>query len=212
MRIVLISSPGRNKGEPELVTEMFQAGLDYFHLKKPNFSTERLANYLDRIPAEFHPKIFLHSKYPLVLEYNVGGIHLNKKSNKPNWYRSLRVSYIKFRRKDIKVTASYSKLSNLHFDQALYEHAFLSPVFESISEGNYQPAFQERGLIEALAQAKNPIIALGGVEMDKIEKVIDLGFHGLALLGVVWNDTHPVMAFKEIKAKVEAHLQSIQQQ
>ena len=210
MRIVLISSPGRNHGEAELVAEMFQMGLDFFHLKKPSYSKELLANYLDRIPAEFHPQIFIHSHYTLALKYNVAGIHLNKKSKKPEWYRKLRVAYVRFRRKDIKVTASYSKLSNLHFDPPIYEHAFLSPIFESISESNYQPAFQERGLMEALGLSQNPIIALGGVEMDKIEKVIDLGFHGIGLLGVVWNDTHPVLAYKEIKQKVEKHLAELQ--
>jgi thiamine-phosphate pyrophosphorylase len=207
---VLISSPGRNKGEPEMVTAMFEAGLDCFHLKKPKYSNEQIIEYLNRIPIEFHPKIFLHSNYRLAIKFKVAGIHLNKKSNKPNWYRKLRVYYVKFRRKDIKVSASYSKLSNLHFDPPIYDHAFLSPIFESISEGNYQPAFQERGLMEALSRSKNPIVALGGVEMDKIEKVIDLGFDGLALLGVVWNDSHPLLAFKEIKERVQKHLKELE--
>lgn len=198
MRIVLISSPGRNQGEAELVTEMFKIGLDYFHLKKPNYSISRAENYIQRIPEEYHPRIFIHNNYSLVTKYKLAGIHLNKKSKKPDWYQKLRIAYYRSRRPDLKVTASYSKLSNLHFDPPIYEHCFLSPIFESISESNYQPAFQDRGLMEALKKSQNPIIALGGVEFDKIQKVAELGFHGIGLLGVIWNDSHPILAFKEI--------------
>lgn len=205
MKIIIISPPSRIKGEPEVVTEMFKQGLMYFHLKKPGFSEDVMIDYLKRIPEEFHPRIFIHNNYSLVTKFNLAGIHLNKKSRKPGWYQQLRLAYLRYKRKDIKVTASYSKLANLYFDPPIYEYAFLSPIFESLSEGKYHPAFKERGLMEALQKSKNPIIAYGGVEMDKIEKVIDLGFQGMALLGVVWNDSHPLAAFQEIQNMVKAY-------
>jgi thiamine-phosphate pyrophosphorylase len=205
VKIVVISPPSRTKGEPETVTEMFKMGLMHFHLKKPGYEEDKLIEYLDRIPSEYHPRIFLHNHYSLITKYNVAGIHLNKKSKKPGWYQQLRLTYLRYRRNDLKVTASYSKLASLYFDPPIYEYAFLSPIFESLSEGKYHPAFKERGLMEALQRAQNPIIAYGGVEMDKIEKVIDLGFQGMALLGVVWNDTHPLLAFQEILDKVKVH-------
>jgi thiamine monophosphate synthase len=47
------------------------------------------------------------------------------------------------------------------------------------------------------------IIALGGIDEDKIALVRKIGFIGVAVLGAIWNSKNPVEKFIRIKAKCE---------
>ena len=80
--------------------------------------------------------------------------------------------------------------------------AFLSPIFDSISKQGYKSEFSEQlnkftqlkpELIAAI-KSKN-IIALGGINTDKIELARKVGFKGVATLGAIWNSKDPVAKF-----------------
>ncbi len=50
---------------------------------------------------------------------------------------------------------------------------------------------------------KTKVIALGGVNIEKIEQVMDMGFDGMALLGGIWKSGNPIAQFKNIKEECE---------
>lgn len=84
------------------------------------------------------------------------------------------------------------------------QYAFLSPIFDSISKPGYKSSYEfqeltqkETGKINAISG--NNIIALGGIDEDKIETCRELGFAGVAILGAIWNSKSPVEKFKRIK-------------
>lgn len=104
----------------------------------------------------------------------------------------------------------FHSLDELKNHKGKYEYAFLAPIFDSISKQGYKSKFSDRlynflqfdaGLISAI-KGKN-IIALGGIDEDKISLVRKTGFVGVAVLGAVWNSKNPVEKFKRIKAKCE---------
>jgi hypothetical protein len=45
------------------------------------------------------------------------------------------------------------------------------------------------------------IIALGGMNEDKVETVRNLGFSGIALLGAIWQNENPVGKFKQVQER-----------
>ena len=82
---------------------------------------------------------------------------------------------------------------------------FLSPIFDSISKEGYKSNFSDR--MHAFTQLKpelmtaikgKNVIALGGVDEDKIELVKKVGFAGAAMLGAIWNSKNPVDKFVKI--------------
>jgi thiamine-phosphate pyrophosphorylase len=104
---------------------------------------------------------------------------------------------------------SLEELENYHPSKPAQE-AFLSPVFDSISKQGYKSKFSDRlytllqfhpSLISAI-RGKN-IIALGGIDEDKIELVRKTGFAGAAVLGAIWNSKDPLEKFLRIKAKCQ---------
>lgn len=71
MKLIVISSPVPVPNEHQIINSLLeegllagQAGLEIFHVHKPNFSQEEIQNYLQHFPLRHHRKIFLHSDFP----------------------------------------------------------------------------------------------------------------------------------------------------
>ena len=74
--LLVISSEQRLAGEHEALPQLFAAGLTTFHVRKPGWSRAAVKDYLQAVPAQYHPRLVLHAHYDLALEFPVHGIHL----------------------------------------------------------------------------------------------------------------------------------------
>lgn len=109
------------------------------------------------------------------------------------------------------------------------DYALLSPIYPSISKPGYgassrqgaassssssadpsigggaggSPTFDPDTLAGALATARCPVLALGGVTPDKFEELAERGFAGAALLGAVWQAGDPVAAWDAARREAE---------
>lgn len=92
----------------------------------------------------------------------------------------------------------FHSLDELKNHKGKYEYAFLSPIFNSISKQGYKSNFDLNEVKEKIKEEN--IIALGGIDEDKIEACRELGFAGVAVLGSVWKNSDPVGKFKSLKA------------
>lgn len=200
MRLIVISSPDEREGEIEMVHEMFVAGLKNFHLRKPKFSTNRLRRYLDRIDPAFRTNVVIHTHHELSISYKLRGIHLTEHHRKKRYWQSwLMLKYLRFRRPELQTTAGYHTLGSLKLQNPGYTYVFLSPVFDSISKLGYKSTFNEESLKQVIRNTSFEVIALGGVDENKIDRARELGFHGVGLLGGLWRAEDPVEKFKRIQ-------------
>lgn len=158
--IVVISHPTAIEGEFQILHQLFDAGLEFFHLYKPGFSSREIEAYCAKIPEKYRHKVSLHS------------------------------DHLKFH--------SLQELEEYSMD---YDFAFLSPIFDSISKRGYKSPFELKDLKAFLIGRKEKIIALGGIDEDKIETVREAGFSGIALLGAIWQSEDPVEKYEQIKEK-----------
>src|SRR3990172_9482761 len=199
MKLIVLSSPQKNPSEPETVTQLFKNGLEIFHLRKPEFSRKEMERYLNLIPEEFFNRIVIHSHHKLAVKYNLRGIHLTRSHRREKFKTWLKVKYIISKKPGIKITASFHSLESLFEDLSNYDYVFLSPVFDSISKSNYQAKFSRHELNVILSKTKHNVIALGGVDIDKIDKIKEMNFAGMALHGAIWESKEPVEKFMNIK-------------
>jgi thiamine-phosphate pyrophosphorylase len=158
--IIVLSSPVPVGNEHQIIQQLFDAGLDFFQVYKPDFTEEEVENYIQQIPSQYQGKISRHA------------------------------AHFKFH-----------SLEELDACKENYDYAFLSPVFDSISKVNYQGKYKMDDLKAALRNTNKKIVALGGIDEDKIDAVKDAGFTGIALLGAVWKSDSPVDKYKLIKKK-----------
>lgn len=171
-RIIVITAPGDVDHEAEKITSLLRGGVDYVHIRKPDASLRDIRNLIEDIPYQYRRRLRLHGHFELCNEYNLGGVHLNRRNPEaPAGVSS--------------VSRSCHELSELK-DAVGYEYLTLSPIYDSISKPGYQSAFVGNE-ISGMIQGKN-IIALGGVTPDKFDELRKTGFAGAALLGYIWNN------------------------
>ena len=185
--IILISNPASVHDEHEIIRQIFDEGLDIFHLRKKEYPESELRTFIENIPEKYRGKTVLHSHYYLAGEYGLKGIHV------PHTFKG-------------KVTGgtlsvSFHAMEEIQKSEIPFDYGFLSPLFDSITKDGYKSRFNLNEVKLFLKDRNEKIIALGGIDEDKIESVKDMGFSGIALLGAIWQNEHPVDKFKRIKER-----------
>lgn len=200
MKLIAISHPGNLENETEIITKLFEEGLEYFHLRKPNYKKKKLQAFLNAIPKEFHNRIILHKYHLLALDYGVKGIHITNRHLKKPVITGIKLWYLRFRKPSLTISSSFHDITTLKKRHKEFTYVFLSPIFNSISKKGYKSAFNEVTLQKTLKETDN-VMALGGVTTTKINKVRELGFSGACLLGALWHSKNPVESFRKIKER-----------
>jgi len=207
--VVIVLSPAKKMtGEEEIVTKLFDNGLEIYHLRKPEFSTKDLTAFLNNIPQKYWNRIVIHSKYKLAIKFGLKGIHVNKRKRKSKLRKFLSFWYYKLKRPDLHVSSSFNNLSSIFHDRSNYNYVFLSPIFDSITNSGYQSAFGHHNLKVALNKTRHKIFALGGIQTDKVDQIMAMGFTGMVLSGYLWKSENPLKSFSEVLQKVK-HQMSI---
>ncbi len=200
MNLVVVSSPHKFESELKLIPQLFDLGLETFHLRKPKFSYSTLNRYLKNFPKEHLNKVVVHSHHRLALQYNLKGVHITEKKKRKKVSTAIKLKLLKFFKKNIIVTTSFHSVNDLLLDKKNYEYVFLSPIFQSISKKNYGTAFSEETLKKVLSKTHHKVVALGGINSQNIIKAAELEFSGVAVLGALWEEEkYPVKIFVEIR-------------
>lgn len=202
MKLIVISPSGETESEISYLLSMFDQGLPTYHLRKTNFSTRKLKNFLAEIPEKYHDRIVIHSHHELAMAFNLKGIYISSVHKKQKLKTSLKMFWIKFHKRKLLVSCTLRSIGDILNYSPKYNYVFLSPVFNSLS-GNFQAGFTEQNLHHALSITQYTVIARGGISTETIQKAHKLGFHGVAFYSGIWKTKNPLEEFKKIKAKFE---------
>lgn len=179
MKFILITLPDFFEGEASLINLAFKHGVDILHLRKPGASQAEMRTLLDSIDSVHYKHIVLHDCFELCAEYSLMGVHLNSRNP------VLMPGYERY-----SLSRSCHSIKELvrYLGDCGYNYFFLSPIFDSVSKQGYSSAFTyeelhrygEGGIIN------DRVMALGGITLDNVAIVRELGFGGAAVLGDVW--------------------------
>lgn len=196
---ILFTYPQTLPHETRLIENLMREDWDFLHVRKPDYSKEEMINFLELIP-QYHHKIVLHSHYELIKELDLAGINLNQKAMSRLSYADELTSACDIRELSLKEGVvsvfgtvpdliSYSAHGFTEIQELPFktDYVFLSPIFDSISKKEYRGAFDDPDILQAfLCQTRKRIVALGGLNNDRIETCKQLGFDGYAMLGNIW--------------------------
>ncbi len=202
MKVIVISNSKNIENETEMVTRLFESGLETFHLRKHKYSTYTMKQFIKSIPEHFHNRIVIHSHHNLARKFKLKGIHLTKSHKKNALKTWITIKIIRFVNPEIEITTSFNNIGQLleKNSQYSYNYVFLSPVFDSLSS-KFQSGFTEHSLASAIRKSDFKVIARGGVDASSIEKAEKIGFHGLAFYTSVWKRKEPNVEFNQIVEK-----------
>jgi len=180
-KLIVISHPKRLRGEVKAMISLFQIGLKYFHLRKPHWKKEEIESLLQKIPEEFRGNIILHSHYELVKMYRLKGVHITQETKN---------SDIEERFDGYHTSISTHSEDEVLLLDGVYDYAFISPIFDSISKQAYSSRFSIDNLSGFFMENEinTEIIALGGINPNNIRSLQNIPFSGYAVLGYLWED------------------------
>ena len=192
--IVLIAPEKDVSNEIEILHQLFQKGLQYYHFRKPDKSYEEHCTYLNQIDNQYHNRIVVHYFHELINEYNLKGIHFQEQKrrdhidNPGHYFKKLNM-YGK------TISSSFHEPEELECCEFEFDYHLLSPVFSSISKEGHEGRGFDVNHIDKL------IVGMGGIDLETIPETFKLGFKGVGILGGVWNTENPVESFVNLKLK-----------
>lgn len=177
--LVVITPPKASRYEAKIANQLFEEGLHTLYLRLPNAEVDRYVVFLEEISPRHHHKIVLCDHYELLEQFNLGGIYVSSPRREyplpplaPHQIVSTGIH-------------SLNELSGLSFTPDI---VLLSPVFDSISKVGYCADPQLSQLKEQLSLLPIPVLAMGGVTSDNVDRCYELGFDGVAVLGDIWGE------------------------
>ncbi|MGL1889654.1 MAG: thiamine phosphate synthase [Reichenbachiella sp.] len=209
--IVLIAPEKDITNEIEVLHQLFDEGLQYYHLRKPEKSYAEHVEFLNQIDSKYHNRIVVHYFHELINDFDLKGIHFQEAKRqsmlsgkyKVESLKSFIMEYSKLLNTQYSILNTKSVSSSFHEPEELaacsidFNYHLLSPVFSSISKQGYEG----RGF--DVNHLDKTIIGMGGVTADNLPGFKTLGFKGVGVLGGIWNSPDPVDAFKKMKTSFE---------
>ena len=192
--IILIAPENDVPNELEILNQLFQNGLEYYHLRKPNKNYEEHCDYLNLIDKKYHNRIVVHYFHELINEYNLKGIHFQEQKRKDHldiptdYFVNLKNMFGK------TISSSFHEPEELESCTFEFDYHLLSPVFSSISKQGYNG----RGF--NVNHIDKTIIGMGGVTTTNLAEFDKLGFKGVGVLGGIWNSKSPISDFEKMKS------------
>lgn len=171
--------------ESNILTSLFDAGLENLHLSKPNSAPIYAERLLSLLPDNFYSKITVHDHHYLKDEYKLRGIHLDSCAEPPIGYRG-------------NISRTCHNIAELKETKKKANYVFLDNVFVS-------PHSQARPAQEIADACRNGLIdrkvyALGGVNLETVEIAREMGFGGVVVDEDLWNrfDIHNELDYKQL--------------
>ncbi|MFI0429680.1 thiamine phosphate synthase [Mariniflexile sp. HMF6888] len=191
--IVLIAPENDVPNEIEILHQLFQEGLEYYHFRKPHKNYQEHCDYLNQIDERYHNRIVVHYFHELVNRFNIKGIHFQEQKRRDhldipsNYFTELEM-YGK------TISSSFHEPEELENCAFEFDYHLLSPVFSSISKQDYNG----RGF--DVNHINKTIIGMGGVTTENLAEFNKLGYKGVGVLGGIWNSKNPIENFAKMQA------------
>ena len=185
-----MTSPTYFVEEDKILETLFEEGMEMLHLNKPDSSPVYAERLLSLLPEEYHKKIVVHDNYYLKNEYGLAGIHLDEAdAEAPQGYKG-------------KISRTCRSLEELKSAKKQSKYVFLRDVFDSISDANGKASFSYDQLKEAAHRGliDKHVFALGGVRLENIKVLKELGFGGAVICNDLWTrfDIHNEQDYRNL--------------
>ena len=82
--IVLIAPEQDIPNEIDILLQLFEAGLQYYHFRKPFKNLQEHIDYLNQIDSIYHNRIVVHYFHELINNFNLKGIHFQEQKRQHN--------------------------------------------------------------------------------------------------------------------------------
>lgn len=181
MQLIVITGKEKLHSEIPVIIDLFRAGLKTLHVRKPKFSTEKLSEYLEAIPEQYHNRIIIHTHHKLALKFNLKGIHLSKHHRNSPLKLFLKLNYYKMRKPSLFISRSFHQVETMGCNKKKFHYAFLNPFFSRVDLQKNSFDINPNYLGKMIAACGCPIYASGNITLDNYKHLKNMNLAGFAL-------------------------------
>ena len=192
MKLIIMTKATFFVEEDKILTSLFEEGMENLHLYKPDSEPIYSERLLTLLSEDYYKKITVHDHFYLREEFGLKSIHLNNPMTEiPYGYKG-------------SISRTCHSIDELRESKKKSSYVFLKTIFDSKSNPNDKQTLTTEELKEASKKGlidKN-VYAMGGMCLDNIRQMRDLGFGGVVVCGDLWNrfNIHQEQDFKELIA------------
>lgn len=185
LHVYLISDFSRHQAAPvaERLEKALQGGIRALQLREKNLSPkELLARAIEIKPVlkKFGAKLFINDRADIAQIIGADGVHLTESS--------VPAGEIKDKFPGLIVGVStHAKEGALSAEAEGADFITFSPVYETPSKTQFGPPQGPGRLGEIVKSVRLPVLALGGIKLNRVPEVLEQGAHGVAVISGVWD-------------------------
>ncbi|WP_027450322.1 thiamine phosphate synthase [Xylanibacter brevis] len=190
MKLIILTRATFFVEEDKILTSLFEEGMENLHLYKPGSEPVYSERLLTLLSEDYYKKITVHDHFYLKEEYGLHGIHLDAADiEKPEGYKG-------------HTSCTCHSIEELHDAKKRNDYVFLKTIFDSNSNPDDKQTLDMESLRNASKKGliDRHVYAMGGICLDNIKEMKDLGFGGVVICGDIWNrfSIHHGQDFKEL--------------
>ena len=190
MKLIVMTRPTFFVEEDKILANLFEEGLENLHLYKPGAAPMYSERLLTLLGEDYNRKISVHGHYYLKEEYNLRGIHIDDAFTEPP------VGY------KGNLSRTCHAISELKETKKRANYVFLHSIFDSQTNADEKQSFTREELEKASKEGliDKKVYALGGMNLDTLRLIKDLGFGGVVICGDLWNrfNIHHEIDYREL--------------
>lgn len=194
--MIVITNPIPITNEINTIHSLFENGLELLHIRKPNFADSEMKQFLSGINHSFRERLVLNSHHHLAQTLRINRIHFSESKRKTLLMLPGKLPFDPYKTKGFHLSTSVHSIDEFNVLDNVFEYAFLSPLFPSISKKDYSSKTDLFDAVKNRSNYSTKLIALGGIESKNTEQTLQNGFDNVALLGTIWNQNNPIENFK----------------
>lgn len=167
----------------KLVQQAIRAGVDLIQIREKDLGTRPLLELVRRSleesrAAEGRTRIVVNDRLDVALGARAAGVHLGRQSMPADVVRGMVPEGF------LVGVSCHSLAEALDAETARADYIVLGPVFETPSKLAYGPPLGLETLREVCARVKIPVLALGGITVERARACLEAGAAGLAGISI----------------------------
>ncbi|WP_024850168.1 thiamine phosphate synthase [Hydrogenovibrio kuenenii] len=150
-----------------------------------------------KLAEQFKARLFINDAWQEAIALGAYGVHLGQEDcealSEKDW--------LKLRSSDIRLGISTHTQSEMTFALSVKpSYIAIGPVFETQSKMLDYETTGLSCLSQWVTKVKIPVVAIGGIDDDKLSKVVETGVEGVAMIGAVQvSNTDPRIDVEKLK-------------
>ncbi|WP_338539889.1 thiamine phosphate synthase [Paenibacillus tundrae] len=173
--------------------------VDYIHIREKQKSPEQRREWANKLHQSGvpHHRIVVNGVLEVGQDEGFTGVHWGQADFSQSTTRS-----IGDMRKRIRIGVSVHSVDEAKAaEQQGVDYVFFGHIYDS----NSKPGIKPRGLkllAEVCATVNVPVIAIGGIGIEHVRDLRNVGARGLAVISHIWASEHPIQAVSALKQAI----------